>query len=167
MYACLGVNRQCHLLFWQNDRGLLRASAVTGGETDTDQESAQKVNFLRRKISRLSKGMQRNHHFMSRNLFLKLSTQDPSNLSPSAVFKVVRKGFAYVYIAASVRPLHCHRGHKPWSINPAGTPPPSDRGSGSGFKTWVVVDLFSYITTCAGHSWLSIIVITFNKLTSD
>ena len=29
MYACLGVT--CHLHFWQNDRGLLRATAVTRG----------------------------------------------------------------------------------------------------------------------------------------
>ena len=30
--------------FWQNDRGLLRATAVTLDETDTEEESAQKVN---------------------------------------------------------------------------------------------------------------------------
>ena len=29
MYACLGAT--CHLHFWQNDRGLLRATAVTRG----------------------------------------------------------------------------------------------------------------------------------------
>ena len=29
VYACLGV--PCHLHFWQNDRGLLRATAVTRG----------------------------------------------------------------------------------------------------------------------------------------
>ena len=29
MYACLGIT--CHLHFWQNDRSLLRASAVTRG----------------------------------------------------------------------------------------------------------------------------------------
>ena len=29
VYACLGVT--CHLHFWQNDRGLLRATAVTRG----------------------------------------------------------------------------------------------------------------------------------------
>ena len=37
MYACLAVT--CHLHFWQNDRGLLRATAVTqkyGGGTDTE-----------------------------------------------------------------------------------------------------------------------------------
>ena len=42
MYASLGVT--CHLHFWQNDRSLLRATTVTLGETDTEQESAQKVN---------------------------------------------------------------------------------------------------------------------------
>ena len=34
MYACLAVT--CHLRFWQNDRGLLHATAVTRGETDTE-----------------------------------------------------------------------------------------------------------------------------------
>ena len=53
MYACSGV--ACHLHFWQNDRGLLRATAITGGGgggggwggggTDTEQESAHKVNY--------------------------------------------------------------------------------------------------------------------------
>ena len=42
MYACLGAT--CHLHLWQNDRGLLRASAETWDETDTEYESAQKVN---------------------------------------------------------------------------------------------------------------------------
>ena len=39
----LGVT--CHLHFWENDWGLLRATAVMqGGGTDTEQESAHKVN---------------------------------------------------------------------------------------------------------------------------
>ena len=42
MYACIGVT--CHLHFWQNDRGLLHASAVTQGGTDTEWEPGQKVN---------------------------------------------------------------------------------------------------------------------------
>ena len=37
MYACLSVT--CHLLFWQNDQGLLPATAVT-----LNKESAHKVN---------------------------------------------------------------------------------------------------------------------------
>ena len=40
MYACLAVT--CHLHFWQNDRDLLRATAVT--DTDTEIESAQKID---------------------------------------------------------------------------------------------------------------------------
>ena len=40
MYACLAVT--CHLRFWQNERGLLRATAVT--DTDTEIESAQKID---------------------------------------------------------------------------------------------------------------------------
>ena len=42
MYACLGIT--CHLHFWQNDRGLLRATTVTLGGTDTELESAHEVN---------------------------------------------------------------------------------------------------------------------------
>ena len=42
MYAFLGVT--CHLHFWQNDRGLSRATVVTRGGTDAEEESAQKVN---------------------------------------------------------------------------------------------------------------------------
>ena len=34
VYACLAVT--CHLRFWQDDRGLLRATAVTQGGTDTE-----------------------------------------------------------------------------------------------------------------------------------
>ena len=41
MYACLDVF--CHLHFWQNDRGLLPATAVTQDGTDTE-ESAHKVD---------------------------------------------------------------------------------------------------------------------------
>ena len=41
MYACLGVT--CHLYFWQNDWGILRATAVGGG-TDNAWESAHKVD---------------------------------------------------------------------------------------------------------------------------
>ena len=42
VYACLGVT--CHLHFWQNDQGLLRATEVAKGGTDTEKESAHKVN---------------------------------------------------------------------------------------------------------------------------
>ena len=43
VYACLAVT--CHLSFWQNDRDLLRATAVTRvGERIPKLESAQKVD---------------------------------------------------------------------------------------------------------------------------
>ena len=42
MYACIAVI--CHLHFWQNDRGLLRATAVTRGWNEYRYESAQKVD---------------------------------------------------------------------------------------------------------------------------
>ena len=43
MYACLGVT--CHLhLKRQNDRRLLLPLQLQGGGTDTEQESARKVN---------------------------------------------------------------------------------------------------------------------------
>ena len=42
-YVCLTVT--CHLHFWQNDRDLLRATAVTRGvEWIPKKESAQKVD---------------------------------------------------------------------------------------------------------------------------
>ena len=44
VHACLAVT--CHLHFWQNDRDLVRATAVTdGGGTDTEiRVSAKKVD---------------------------------------------------------------------------------------------------------------------------
>ena len=43
MYACLAVT--CHLRFWQNDPGLLCATAVTQGWNGYgNKESAQKVD---------------------------------------------------------------------------------------------------------------------------
>ena len=42
VYACLAVT--CHLRFWQNDRGLLRATAVTRGWNGYPNESAKKVD---------------------------------------------------------------------------------------------------------------------------
>ena len=42
MYACLAVI--CHLHFWQNYRGLLRATAVTQGWNGYRNESAQKAD---------------------------------------------------------------------------------------------------------------------------
>ena len=44
LYTCLCVT--CHLHFWQNDLGLLRATAVTRGGTDTEWESAHKEALL-------------------------------------------------------------------------------------------------------------------------
>ena len=46
VYVCLGVI--CHLHFWQNDRGLLCATAVTRGGLDTKSESAHKVNSVKK-----------------------------------------------------------------------------------------------------------------------
>ena len=40
VHVCLAVT--CHMRFWQNDRDLFRATAVTRGGADT--ESAQKVD---------------------------------------------------------------------------------------------------------------------------
>ena len=43
VHACLTVT--CHLHFWQNDRDLLRATAVTRGWNEYRNESAQKVDL--------------------------------------------------------------------------------------------------------------------------
>ena len=42
MHVRLAVT--CHVHFWQNDRDLLRATAVTRDGTDTEKESAQKAD---------------------------------------------------------------------------------------------------------------------------
>ena len=42
VYACLAVT--CHLHFWQNDRDLLHATAVTRGWNGYRNESAQKAD---------------------------------------------------------------------------------------------------------------------------
>ena len=42
MYACLAVT--CHLHFWQNDRDILRATAVTWGWNGYQKKSAQKLD---------------------------------------------------------------------------------------------------------------------------
>ena len=52
VYACLAVT--CHLHFWQNDRGLLRATAVTREWNGYRNESAQKVDPGEEKFSRRS-----------------------------------------------------------------------------------------------------------------
>ena len=52
VYACLAVT--CHLHFWQNDRDLLRATAVTRGGTDTEIRVSTESRPWRRKFSRRS-----------------------------------------------------------------------------------------------------------------
>ena len=49
VYACLTVT--CHLHFWQNDRDLLRATAVTWGWTDTKIRVSTESQPWRRKFS--------------------------------------------------------------------------------------------------------------------
>ena len=51
VYACLAVT--CHLRFWQNDRGLLRATAVTRGWNGYRNKSTESWPW-RRKLSRRS-----------------------------------------------------------------------------------------------------------------
>ena len=52
VYACLGVT--CHLHFWQNDRGLLRATAVTRERTGHRIRVSTQNLLWRRKFSRRS-----------------------------------------------------------------------------------------------------------------
>ena len=52
VYACLAVT--CHLHFWQNDRDLLRATAVTRGGTDPEIRVSTENRPWRRKFSRRS-----------------------------------------------------------------------------------------------------------------
>ena len=53
MHACLVVT--CHLHFWQNDRDLLRATAVTRGGTDTEIRVSTESRPWSRKFSRRSR----------------------------------------------------------------------------------------------------------------
>ena len=48
VYACLAVT--CHLPFWQNDRDLLRATAVTRGWTGYGYKSRHRTLTLEKKI---------------------------------------------------------------------------------------------------------------------
>ena len=48
MYAYLGAT--CHLHFWQNDRGLLRATVVTRGVERTPKKSQHRNLTLEKKI---------------------------------------------------------------------------------------------------------------------
>ena len=48
VYACLAVT--CHLLFWRNDRGLIRATAVTRGWNGYRNKSQHKKLTLEKKI---------------------------------------------------------------------------------------------------------------------
>ena len=48
VYACLAVT--CHLHFWQNDRDLLRATAVTRGWNGYRNKSQHRKSTLERKI---------------------------------------------------------------------------------------------------------------------
>ena len=48
VYACLAVT--CHLCFWQNDRGLLRATAVTRGWNGYRNKSQHRKLTLEKKI---------------------------------------------------------------------------------------------------------------------
>ena len=50
--ACLAVT--CHLHLWQNDRDLLRATAVTRGGTDTEIRVSAESRPWRRQFSRRS-----------------------------------------------------------------------------------------------------------------
>ena len=48
VYACLAVT--CHLCFWQNDRGLLRATVVTRGWNGYRNKSQHRKLTLQKKI---------------------------------------------------------------------------------------------------------------------
>ena len=48
VYACLAVT--CHLHFWQNDRGLLRATAVTWGWNGYRNKNQHRKSTLEKKI---------------------------------------------------------------------------------------------------------------------
>ena len=58
VHACLAVT--CHLHFWQNDRGLLRATAITRGWNRYRNKSQHRKSTLEKKIlSPLLQGLER------------------------------------------------------------------------------------------------------------
>ena len=51
VYACLVVT--CHLHFRQNDRGILRAAAVTGGGTDPNKSQHTTLTLVKKILPQL------------------------------------------------------------------------------------------------------------------
>ena len=56
MYASLGVT--CHLHFWQNDRGLLRNTAVTGVERTPNESQHTKLTLEKKILPPLLPGLE-------------------------------------------------------------------------------------------------------------
>ena len=84
VYACLAVT--CHLRFWQNDRGLLRATAVTRGWTDTEIRVSTESRPWRRKFSR------RSYRDLNPGPFSLESGALTTELSPSETWALVDAG---------------------------------------------------------------------------
>ena len=56
VHACLAVT--CHLHFWQNDRALLRATAVTRDDTDTEISQHRKSTLEKKILPPLLQGFE-------------------------------------------------------------------------------------------------------------
>ena len=87
VYACLGVT--CHLHFWQNERGLLRSTAVTQGWNGqrTKSKSANKVNSGEENSPAASAGI-RTRNLLTMSLALSPTSYPNSNWKlPSKVLK--------------------------------------------------------------------------------
>ena len=94
VYACLAVT--CHLHFWQNDRDLLRATAVTrGGGTDTEIRVNTESRPRRRKFFRRSCGDSNPRPFSHEPgaLTTELSPPPVGRLHVMVIIRVKNRGF--------------------------------------------------------------------------
>ena len=83
VYACLGVT--CHLNFWKDEQGLLRATAVTRGWNGHRIRVSTQSKVWRRKFSRSSRGDSNPQPFVHES---KLSLYFKFVLAPCGVWRM-------------------------------------------------------------------------------
>ena len=93
MHVCLGLT--CHLHLWQNDRDLLRATAVTRGWNGYRNQSAQKVDPVKKKkkkISRRSSRISNLSPFDHESVAVPLSYHRSPSFTPSCLRRGAWRG---------------------------------------------------------------------------
>ena len=74
MYLCLAV--ACHLHFWQNDRGILHATAVTGMEWTPNKSQHTKLTLEKKILPPLLRGL------LTHNLLITCPALDQQAILP-------------------------------------------------------------------------------------